>query len=290
MTHGSNTSNNHHPLHPRDDRETLSALFDGELPGDAARFALKRLDHDAGWRDTCGRWLLIGDALRGEATSAAPADFAAGVMRKLAAEAQAAVPVSPVAPAVDAAPARVATRRRWLGGAALAASVAMVAVLVARPFSEPSSTPVQMQVAAGVVAPASAEQGAQRREVAAPVAISAATSSLATPLAAAEAPSAARHRASRPARTVLRSVRPSVDDTATAVAAAEPPAATQTPFHPSTDDIATRPWPRAVLPETGGNFTVGFGATSTPTSSLYPFEPRLPDAATPKPAVTEPQR
>ncbi len=34
---------NHHAIHPRDDRETLSALFDGELSGDATRFALKRL-------------------------------------------------------------------------------------------------------------------------------------------------------------------------------------------------------------------------------------------------------
>ena len=38
------------------DRETLSALFDGELEDDAARFALRRLDHDAGWRDACSRW------------------------------------------------------------------------------------------------------------------------------------------------------------------------------------------------------------------------------------------
>ena len=29
-----------------DDRETLNALFDGELSGDATRFALKRLDHE----------------------------------------------------------------------------------------------------------------------------------------------------------------------------------------------------------------------------------------------------
>ena len=63
MTTGSG-SNNHHALTPRDDREALSALFDGELAADAMRFALKRLHHDADWRDTCGRWLVIGDALR----------------------------------------------------------------------------------------------------------------------------------------------------------------------------------------------------------------------------------
>ena len=44
--------------------ETLSALFDGQLEGDAARFALRRLEHDAGWRETCGRWQLAGDQAR----------------------------------------------------------------------------------------------------------------------------------------------------------------------------------------------------------------------------------
>ena len=78
MTKRPASTSNHHPLHPRDEREALSALFDGELPGDAARFALKRLDHDAGWRETCGRWQMIGDALRGETISVAPAGFAGG--------------------------------------------------------------------------------------------------------------------------------------------------------------------------------------------------------------------
>jgi Meckel syndrome type 1 protein len=285
MTHGTNTSNNHHPLHPRDDRETLSALFDGELPGDAARFALKRLDHDAGWRDTCGRWQLIGDALRGEATSAAPADFAAGVMRKLAAEGQAAVVAMPSGPGASAAPTAVATRRRWLGGAALAASVAMVAVLVARPVPVPSSAPGQEQVATGVVAPASSEQLVVARGEAAASTTIAKASSPAT-VVADTSPAARRNRASRPAR----SPQAFVDSPATVIAAVEP-AATQKPFHPPVDEIATRPWPRAVLPETSeGSLTVGFGATSAPTSSLYPFEPRQLEAAPTKPAVAEPQR
>src|SRR5688572_17625227 len=115
----------HHAIHPRDDRETLNALFDGELSGDATRFALKRLDHDAGWRETCGRWQLIGDALRGEAIIVAPAGFATGVMRVLATEAHA---VASVASSVSSsasgfAQANAALRRRWIGGAALAASV-----------------------------------------------------------------------------------------------------------------------------------------------------------------------
>src|SRR4249919_1858243 len=119
MTTGSNShsNSNHYPLHPREDREALSALFDGELPGDAIRFALRRLDHDAGWREACGRWQLIGDALRGEATSMAPPDFASGVMRLLAAEAAGGVTSPTSAHVVDAA-SPAASRRRWIGGGA----------------------------------------------------------------------------------------------------------------------------------------------------------------------------
>ena len=54
------------------DRESLSALFDGELHGDASRFALKRLGQDAEWRQACGNWQLAGDVLRGRGMAAAP--------------------------------------------------------------------------------------------------------------------------------------------------------------------------------------------------------------------------
>ena len=290
MTHGSNTSN-HHPLHPRDDRETLSALFDGQLPGDAARFALKRLDHDASWRDTCGRWQMIGDALRGEATSAAPADFAAGVMRKLAAEGMVPLAASPVAPVVDAAPG-TAMRRRWIGGAALAASVAMVAVLVARPFSQaPTSEPVQ--VAGGVVAPVTAPARTITQDgQAVPAAVPAASSTTATSLAATDAPrapSASTPRVTRAARAPQPAMpTPVDDDIARVVVAAE--TTTRKPFHPPVDEVATRPWPRAVLPEVAaGGFSVGFDPGVMPASSYYPFEPRLPDAAAAKSPATEPQ-
>nr|WP_254696267.1 sigma-E factor negative regulatory protein [Lysobacter enzymogenes] len=58
-------------IHSGDDNETLSALFDGELDGDAARFAFKRLSHDGQWREACGRWQLCGDVLRRRAHGAA---------------------------------------------------------------------------------------------------------------------------------------------------------------------------------------------------------------------------
>jgi negative regulator of sigma E activity len=290
MTNRPDSSSNHRPLHPRDERETLSALFDGELASDAARFALKRLDHDAEWRETCGRWQMIGDALRGEATSAAPTGFASGVMRMLDAEAQAAV--------ASAASERVMastttnSRRRWIGGAALAASVAMAAVLVVRPFSETSAPDRQV-----VSAPTATE-------VPAPAAVSApAPASADDPspnsIAAAEAPAAAANhrvarspRAARGERRQAAPVRNEANEAATVVAIATSAAVNNgRPFHPPVDDIVTRPWPRSVLSgDSAGALTVGFGSTSsTSPSSLYPFEPRLPESPPARP-VAEPQR
>src|SRR5688572_9679786 len=147
------------PLQPRDDRETLSALFDGELSGDATRFALKRLDHDLQWRETCGRWQLIGDALRGEPLAIAPADFATGVVRALGPLPGAGTPSVQGPP--KAGRASALSRGRWLGGVALAASVAVAAVLVARPFSSPqpaTSTPAIVQAAPVAPLPAAPTQ------------------------------------------------------------------------------------------------------------------------------------
>ena len=282
-------TSNHHPLHPRDERETLSALFDGELPGEAARFALKRLDHDADWRETCGRWQMIGDALRGEATSAAPTGFASGVMRMLDAEAA----VASVASERVMASTATNLRRRWIGGAALAASVAMAAVLVVRPFSETSSPDRQ------VASAPTATQMPAPSAVTVPAPTSANNPSP-TLIAAAEAPVAtASHRAARSPRTATRvvrrqaaPVRNEADEATTVVASATPaPVTTGRPFHPPVDDIVTRPWPRSVLSgDSAGALTVGFGSTSsTSPSSLYPFEPRLPESQPARPAA-EPQR
>jgi Meckel syndrome type 1 protein len=289
MTNRPDSSSNHHSLHPRDERETLSALFDGELPGDAARFALKRLDHDAEWRETCGRWQMIGDALRGEATSAAPTGFASGVMRMLDAEAA----VASVASERVMASTATNLRRRWIGGAALAASVAMAAVLVVRPFSETSSPDRQ------VASAPTATQMPAPSAVTVPAPTSANNPSP-TLIAAAEAPVAtASHRAARSPRTATRvvrrqaaPVRNEADEATTVVASATPaPVTTGRPFHPPVDDIVTRPWPRSVLSgDNAGALTVGFGSTSsTSPSSLYPFEPRLPESQPARPAA-EPQR
>ncbi|HJW46110.1 MAG TPA: sigma-E factor negative regulatory protein [Lysobacter sp.] len=296
MTAGSDQGTNHHAIHPRDDRETLSALFDGKLSGDATRFALKRLDHDAGWRETCGRWQLIGDALRGEATIVAPAGFATSVMRALAAQAQAAASGGATASSASGfgfAPAN-AVRRRWIGGAALAASFAMAAVLVVRPFSQQTGSVPDAQIAVSTVPAVSAPPAAPQ----ATVATTSISAEPATAIAIADAPRqrADRRGTTRSPRAVPRPSRPRSapielpsNEPTTAVAASTPET-TRQPFHPPSDEITTRPWPRAALPDAvaTGALTVGFGNGSESSPSFYPFEPRLP--VTEAQATDEPQR
>ena len=301
MTTSSNSNqpnNNHHPLPPRDDRETLSALFDGELPGDAVRFALKRLDHDAGWRETCGRWQLIGDALRGEATSVAPADFAAGVMRMLASETHAVGAAAATTQTIATGSASAGSRRRWIGGAALAASVAMAAVLVVRPYSQTTTATPGNPVVADMSVPASQGTASPADANASSIATTAPATN-ATSLAMADpSPSQGNHRPVRAVRSALRPVRgpiapiqPAPNEPATAVASAAPAATSRQPFHPPTDEIVTRPWPRAVLSsDAAGAMTVGFGMGSSPAPSFYPFEPRLPsETQAARPQTAEPQ-
>ena len=48
-------------------REQLSALVDGELGADEARFLLRRMEHDPELAGCQERWQLLGDVMRGQA-------------------------------------------------------------------------------------------------------------------------------------------------------------------------------------------------------------------------------
>lgn len=67
-------------------RQQLSALVDGALSPDEARFMLRRLEHDEALAGCHERWQLLGDVLRGQACAPAPVDFAARVRGAVAAE------------------------------------------------------------------------------------------------------------------------------------------------------------------------------------------------------------
>ena len=272
------------------DRENLSALFDGELHGDAARFALKRLGQDLQWRQSCSTWQLAGDVLRGEATAAAPRDFAERVSAALARE------TSERAPATAH---RAPPRRGWIGGAALAASVAVAALFVARPFDEhpPASTGSEIAATEAPAASPSVRPAAPSSASAAQRVIDDAT------VAVAELPRRTGERRSRDqdrravARATHRTDAPVIAAAATrtADAIAGPDAGEGTPpMHPFQPpaEIVSRPWPRAVLPNypTAGAFTASYGnragssdaRSSDPSApSFYPFEPRLPQRIDP---------
>lgn len=320
-------------IHPGDDNEALSALFDGELDGDAARFALKRLGHDAQWREACGRWQLCGDVLRRRARGAsepAPGFAAAGFAGRVAAAiaADAALQASqaaanPPAAQVPLQPRKAAgSRRGWFGGAALAASVAVAALFVARPFSEETGAAGAdpAQVAAQAAPSAAAQPAAPATTQPAPQALAAQvpqaaetglTSADASGIAAgaavavAELPRRLNERRSRgqsqraAVRASERQAQPAPLQVAAAGVASAAPiagvadAAHANPFRPQQSEApAARPWPRAALPNYPSNsaYSASYGGASVVSPSFYPFEPAQdPAAARTAPPVREPQ-
>jgi hypothetical protein len=246
----------------RADLEALSALFDGELGGDAARFALKRLDHDREWRQTCERWSLVGDVMRAQGQALLPAGFPARMRAATVAR-----PVAKTAP-------------RWAawGGIGLAASAAAVALFFARQTAQidaPEQTPAPLVASAPAQpAPQPAPPKPQEGQGAAQLA------SAGLVVAEVSRHGGQRTRAAQRSRSAQAPVRKTP---APVTAAAQPPEtaiaaapllqhATSAPF---AGETAARPWPRAVLPQLSGNgaLTTDFGNASP---SFYPFEPRLP--------------
>ena len=106
-------------------RRQLSAMLDGELSPDQARFMLRRLQHDRELAARWERWQVCGDVLRGRGHALLPADFSSRVAAAIAAP-QTAGTAQAAASAGSARPHRLL---RW-GGGALAASVALVALLM----------------------------------------------------------------------------------------------------------------------------------------------------------------
>lgn len=275
----------------------LSALMDGELSPDEARFLLRRLQHDGELADCWERWQLAGEVLRGRAGVLLPDGFAGRVATALHSEA---IPAR-----------RAPGLLRW-GGVALAASVAVVALMVPRPAPDAQvagGTPLATSVA-GPDAPAmrpdvAGHAVAGQAVVAAPAPAEARVASPADASARVVASNDRPVRAARrePAPVVVASsdAAPSLERNADAIAATSPsqPAsqapATQDPFRDAT--LVSRPWPRAVLPQygNGGALATGLpaGSGSQP-PSFYPFEPRLPAQAgtrdqEPQPESAQPQ-
>ncbi len=260
------------------DRDTLCALFDCELQGDEARFACRRLGHDAEWRATVGRWQLAGDVMRREAVGMAPQHFAARVAEALAAEPEAVA--LPIAVGGDMPVARPRARRRWIPGAALAASVAVAALFVARPLSNPDA-PAGVDASPQVAGRDAMPVPAPSPGVGAPAAVAPAASTPATSrtVAAVEAPMpVSTPRPARPPTAAMADAQATTGSQALASTGSEPVA---NPFDPRATSPAVptpaRPWPRAVLPGYGARegYSVGYDTGTTPSPSFYPFEPQF---------------
>lgn len=283
----------------------LSALMDGELAPDQARFLLRRLQHDGELADRWERWQLAGEVLRGRAGVLLPDGFAGRVGEALRMEA---VPATPVRRSPGA--------WRWGGVAALAASVAAVALMLPRPAPDAPDAPVagEVRIAASAAGQGSAQAGARQSDVVAtqvvaPVAVERppVESPVRSPrvLASNESPRAAasRERSSPPAPSDVPSrTTPAferITDPATSASSSQFASREAVPQDPFGDmPLVSRPWPRAVLPQfgTGGALATGLPDSGSRAPSFYPFEPRLPvqpeaQAVTPdlQPASPQPE-
>lgn len=245
-------------------REQLSAMMDDALSADESRFLLRRMEHDDELADCWQRWQFYGDAMRGGAGRALPADFAQRVGRAIA---------NDIAEA-EAAPIRVARGGRpflyWGGGAALAASVALAALFGTR-LDAPGTADLQVAGASSPVAvtpvvpgpllPATPEPASGGPAPSVDVGSAVGTVAAATVVAAAAAGEQRRDTkprimaASRAAteRSALASSLPRARRAASSPAAADAPvltyAAVDAPRVTSAaSTAAAKAWPRALVP------------------------------------------
>ncbi len=116
--------------------EKLSAMVDGEVLADEVAATLSSLSNDEMLRDRWGRYHLMGDAIRGETATLGAVSIADRVREQIADE-----------PALFSPAASRANKPTWraqwmqyIAGAAIAASVTMMAVMVVPNFISPEQS------------------------------------------------------------------------------------------------------------------------------------------------------
>lgn len=147
--------------------DALSSLFDGELLADESRFVLRRVAADRAMADTWSRWSLASLAMRRQPALPMAPDFAERVADVVADE-----PALRVGAGISGRP-----LLRWVGGLAVAASAALVALLVMTPehMGTGQNGLAQHQPAAAQVAPSGLRESDLRPQFAAPADTVAAT-------------------------------------------------------------------------------------------------------------------
>jgi negative regulator of sigma E activity len=308
MTHADDFADDFEPAPPDKlalyHRRQLSAMLDGEVSPDEAKFMLRRLQHDHELAACWERWQVSGDVLRGRGHALLPADFSRRVAQAIAADdGDAAAEVAAGVQPSRRRYAQLATR------AALVASVAVVALWAGRQLPDgaappsagnggstaPATVVAVPQAAAGVTleVPATRPPGAMGSDAASAV-VTAATGVAELPR-----PDAGRRarlqgqRATSRGRQGLAGERATVTVASVQASPTSPspmaglPAPVSSPGA-ATDPFATRaiaparPWPRAVLPGlgVGGGLVASYPAMDAARSDFHPFEPRLQPAGT----------
>lgn len=255
-------------------RLQLSALLDGELPLDEARFLLRRLEHDDELGGCWERWQFCGDILRGQAGALLPGGFAQRVAAAVASDRGAATTTA------------TGGHRwlRWSGSAALAASVAVIALLLVRqsPDAKAPAAPaaqVATTTAPAIERPVASVPADALPEHPLPDRSPDRSTQLASALAVADVPRRMTNRRSRgqSQRAAKRaSTRaPAELSVAVATSGASAPVDPFSNVSMSGSTLPDRPWPRALLPgsHASGAFTVDYGNHGA-RPSFYPFAPR----------------
>ena len=265
-------------------RQQLSALVDGELPTDEARFLLRRLEHDGELSGCQERWQLLGDVLRGQACAPAPAGFDLRIHAAIAAEA------GRVSPASER-QARRGGWRRWGGGAALAASVAAVALFMARGQLPGPAVPETVIATAAQVPATPVVADAAPAEVAGTEAGLAAAAPAVAAVALRRADASVRRGSATRTQQAARSVAARQAEPARAVAAQAPlPALRRDPFADPGGVLQARPWPRSSLSPALSGTALNASAPTEGGATFYPFEPRLPSQSGQPAPDTQPAR
>jgi len=131
----------------KETREHISSLMDGEISREASRFLVRRLGSDEELSSTWARYHVVRDCLRNPEGGLAREDLCERVNRALEEE-------------QDLAPGR--SRLAWLrpvAGAAIAASVALVAVLAVNPGATPTVSPATSVAGSAALESFSSPQG-----------------------------------------------------------------------------------------------------------------------------------
>lgn len=120
-------------------RESVSALVDGELSATESAFLLKRMGHDQQVHAQWQRYQHIGEALRGQASAFDADAFSAKLLAQIEDQS-----LQHRAPA-SSKTLQKRTLLRWLGGAAIAASVSWTALLMTQAESTSNSALAEAQ-------------------------------------------------------------------------------------------------------------------------------------------------